>query len=663
MFDVSRLYLPGVLALWSALLLSLLSLWGYSRVLRGAEDGVRFARSAYGGFALAVGLAALALGFALVTRDFRLEYVYRYSSLELPARYQLAAFWAGQRGSFLIWLLWGSLLGLPLARTAGRQEPAVMIVYTLTLVGLLLVLVSESPFRMLATTPADGRGLNPLLETSWMVIHPPIMFIGYAASAIPFSFAMAALWRRDYEGWAARAFPWALTGFLVLGLAIVLGGRWAYETLGWGGYWGWDPVENASLIPFLLGTVLVHGLYLERARGLFRRSSFVLAALVYLSVVYGTFLTRSGVLAHVSVHSFVDLGSSGWLLTLMAVFGGGALVLLALRLPGVSTRSDPGPLVSRGPVLGLSLLALLISTLGITVGTSAPLVTSWLGNPAQVAAEFYDRMNLPIALLLALLLAVVPFLGWRGTPARELGRRLLPSAGAALGITIAAAVVAVRDPLHLAYVFLAALALGANLHKLILDAAPGRRAPAGSARAPRPGLLRALLRGVLGAGGYLSHVGFAVLLIGLLASSAYQRTTRATLELGRPQRVDGLELTFLGPREEAGRPDLGKEAMALRVERPDGARFEVHPERSRAPKTGRVTWRPDVVSGLLADLYVSPQGYSPEERPPTLAVEVIDKPLILLVWLGFVAILAGGLLATVQRFRQAPRLERGAPPG
>ncbi len=145
-------------------------------------------------------------------RDFRVEYVYQYSGMDLPTYYQFSAFWAGQKGSFLIWLFWGTLLGLLVRRTAGRNEPAVMGIYTLTLMGLLLILVRENPFVMLGKTPVDGVGLNPLLQDNWMVIHPPIMFIGYAASAIPFSFAMASLWRRKYDGWAERAFPWALVG-------------------------------------------------------------------------------------------------------------------------------------------------------------------------------------------------------------------------------------------------------------------------------------------------------------------------------------------------------------------------------------------------------------------------------------------------------------------
>ncbi|HYN22001.1 MAG TPA: cytochrome c biogenesis protein CcsA, partial [Thermoanaerobaculia bacterium] len=333
---LSTLYLPGAVALWAGLIFALASIWGYTLVLRGDAGALRFARLSYNFFAVSMVLTSAVLLLLLMLRDFRIEYVSQYSGLDLPAHYQLAAFWAGQKGSFLIWLLWGSLLGVLIKKAAGKDEPAVMGVYTLTLMGLLFILVRENPFVMLKEAPLDGAGLNPLLQDDWMVIHPPIMFIGYAAAAIPFAFAMAALWRRDYDNWAARAFPWALGGFLVLGCAILMGGYWAYKTLGWGGYWGWDPVENASLIPWLFGTVLIHGLHMERTRGRYRRANYVLAALVYLSVLYGTFLTRSGVLADFSVHSFVDLGISGWLIALMGGFFALSVWLLATRLPKVT---------------------------------------------------------------------------------------------------------------------------------------------------------------------------------------------------------------------------------------------------------------------------------------------------------------------------------------
>jgi len=263
---------------------------------------------------------------------------------------------------------------LPLLATVSRSpkdEAPVMGIYTLTLLGLLFILVRDSPFKMLGKTPTDGLGLNPLLQNNWMVIHPPIMFVGYAASAIPFAFAMASLWRRKYDGWAERAFPWALGGFIVLGTAITMGGYWAYKTLGWGGYWGWDPVENASFIPFLFGTTMIHGLHMERAKGRYRRANYVFAFLTYISVLYGTFLTRSGVLADFSVHSFVDLGISGWLTLLLGGFFLLGLYLLVTRWKQIPTEPNEDPFLSRGTFMVLATITILVAAVVITAGTSA----------------------------------------------------------------------------------------------------------------------------------------------------------------------------------------------------------------------------------------------------------------------------------------------------
>ena len=531
---------------------------------------------------MSIVLCFLLLMLLLALRDFRIEYVFQYSGLELPIHYQIAALWAGQKGSFLIWLFWGALLGLLIGRTSGKAEPAVMGIYTLTLLGLLFILVRENPFVMLKETPPDGQGLNPLLQDDWMVIHPPIMFIGYASMAIPFAFAMASLWRRDYNGWAARAFPWALGGFLVLGSAILLGGYWAYETLGWGGYWGWDPVENASLIPWMFGTVLIHGLYLERTKGRFRRINYVLATLAFMSVLYGTFLTRSGVLADFSVHSFVDLGISGWLIGLMVGFAGLSIFLLATRLKHVPTAANEDPFLSRGTFLVLAAITILVSTLVITAGTSAPILTRFMENPGQVGPSFYNRVNLPIAILIALLLAAVPYLTWKGVAAGELLRKMIGPLVFAVALSIGAVVWAVREPFHLLFIFLAGLALATNLHKTVLKFQAG---------------------GLRGAGGYLAHVGVGIILLGFIASSAYDQSTKVTLELGKPRQVGGSTLTFTRfiPRE--GRE---KEGMEIRVQKANGKEFFVRPRMFMNDRTRQVMVNPDIRSSLLQDFYVSP---------------------------------------------------------
>jgi cytochrome c-type biogenesis protein CcmF len=596
---LSHLYLPGALALWCALIFALCTMWGYAQALATGDadnsTAKTFARRSYGFFAFSILLTAVLLSLLLMMRDFRLEYVYQYSGMDLPTYYQFSAFWAGQKGSFLIWLFWGAMLGLLVRRTAGPNEPAIMGIYTLTLMGLLLILVRENPFVMLGKTPVDGVGLNPLLQDNWMVIHPPIMFIGYAASAIPFSFAMASLWRRKYDGWAERAFPWALGGFIVLGTAITMGGYWAYKTLGWGGYWGWDPVENASFIPFLFGTTMIHGLHMERAKGRYRRANYVFAFLTYISVLYGTFLTRSGVLADFSVHSFVDLGISGWLTLLLGGFFLLGLVLLILRWREIPTEPNEDPLLSRGTFLVLATITILVMAMVITAGTSAPLLTKVMANTSQVGPSFYNRVSLPIAMLIALLLALVPYLTWRGNTPSEIARKMIFPALFAVVATVGAVVWKVHDVFHILFILLASLALATNLQKTVAKFRAG---------------------GLRGAGGYLAHVGVGVILLGIIASSGYDESTKVTLTQGVPRQVGDLSLTF---KRFIPRQGFEKERMEVEVTKAGQKPFMVYPKLFVNQRTKQVMANPDIRTTALQDLYVSPIDFDPGQPRLQLA--------------------------------------------
>ncbi len=594
---LSQQYLPGAVTLLCATFFALAAFYGYVEVMVGDKRALSFARRGYGFFALSIVFTCLILLLCLARRDFRIEYVYQYSGLELPFHFQLSAFWAGQKGSFLIWLLWGALLGIPLSRSAGRDEAPVMLVYLLTLFGLLFIMLREQLFVMLEEAPVDGAGLNPLLQDDWMVIHPPVMFIGYAAGAIPMAFAWAGMAKGDTSRWAARAFPWTLGGFMVLGAAILMGGYWAYRTLGWGGYWGWDPVENASLIPWLIGVVLIHGLYLERTKKRYRRLNLVLACLLYLSVLYGTFLTRSGVLADFSVHSFVDLGISKWLALWLGFFGVGSLLLLGFHLHRVPTRPNEDPLISRGAFVVMSTLVVTLSTILITLGTSAPLLTRFMENPGQVGPEFYNRVHTPLALLLAALLIPLPFLTWRGANLDQLAKKLVPGAVVGALATTLALWLGVREVLDLLLVFLASAALATNLHKVI---------EMGKNAASWP-------QGLASAGGYLAHVGVGVMLLGVLASSAYDQSAKVTLEQGVPQRVgDDLTLTF---KQFIPRQGREKEKMEVEVVGDDGLEYLAYPKLFVNDRTRQLMANPHVYKALLRDLYISPIQYEPG-RPP-----------------------------------------------
>src|SRR5574341_1494833 len=303
----------GKIAIYSATLFATLTAVAYFLAWKGRESLTSWGRRFFYLTAGSIFTAAFCLLYAILTHNFQVGYVYNYSSTDLPLYYLIATFWGGQEGTYLLWIFYTSILGLVLLRRSGKFEKGNFFFVSLFLISVLAILIKRSPFALLSTAPTEGAGLNPLLQNYWMTIHPLVMFVGFAATVIPFAFALSALIAREYDSWVAYVFPWAILSFISLGAALVMGGFWAYETLGWGGYWAWDPVENSSFIPWIFLTAQVHALFIKRQRrGLMRFSLFVVC-LSFWSVLYGTFLTRSGVLADFSVHSFVDLGFNGLL--------------------------------------------------------------------------------------------------------------------------------------------------------------------------------------------------------------------------------------------------------------------------------------------------------------------------------------------------------------
>lgn len=596
------MYWPGVVALWGAFVALLASTVFYARVIRGREEARAWARQTYALATFAVLLACGILLFLILRHDFRIQYVFSYSDRSLSIPYLISTMWAGQEGSFLLWLMWGMLVGLPLIRYARHYEERTLLIYNIAQLSILVLLLRQSPFRFLSDLPPgqmpfDGQGLNPLLQNPWMTIHPPIMFLGYAATAVPFAFAVAALWGRRYDEWVRASMPWALLTVVTLGCAILLGGYWAYVTLGWGGYWGWDPVENSSLVPWLASAALVHGMVLQRARGRFRKMNFALAILAYVLVTYATFLTRSGVLADFSVHSFVDLGITGWLVMNLVVFilvGFGAL---AWRWREIPSQAGDEPLFSRTVFFVLAIAALLGTAAMVLLGTSAPLITRLATKPSQVSAAFYNRVTLPIGVILALLLGVVPFLNWRGTSSEFRKRLLLAS-----GLTVACGAVGVAlgayGVLYITFLVASLFAFFSNLLKTI-DEIRARRTRA--------------------AGGYLAHVGLGLMLAGIITSSAYDRTEKVTLPLGQSRQSMGYTLTFKGVDKPS---PTAHEAMLVEVKEPSGRTYLARPHMFKNEKTNQLVANPDVRMSLTRDLYLSPIEFDPGREPAGNTVDV-----------------------------------------
>ena len=580
---------PGAVTIWSALIAGLVSAITYLRVDRGRRDLLRLARATYAAFALSVVASAAILMTLLLQHRFDVSYVHSYSGRDLPLHFLISTLWAGQEGSFLLWCLWGSLIGLFVWRSAREQEAPVMVVYLSTFLGIIAILCRQSPFRLLPPpAPTDGVGLNPLLQDPWMVIHPPVMFLGFASLSVPFSFAIAALWKKRWDDWIARAIPWALLTFLTLGTAILMGGYWAYKTLGWGGYWGWDPVENTSLVPWLFTAALVHGMFLQRARRRHRKINLILACTAYAAILYGTFLTRSGVLADFSVHSFIDLGITGWLVGILGTFIVLPIGLLAWRWRSIPPGEEhEAPFLSRSVLFILGIAVFCALACVILLGTSAPILTRLGSTPSQVQTSFYGKTTTPAGFLLVLLAAFVPFVSWKGETASGLFKSSVRSLAVSAALTIAAFALGADKPETLVLLFTAFFAADMNLRAVLRKAGNGKLG---------------------GAGGYLAHVGVGIMLAGIVISGAYTRSQRVTLPVNVPKRLDGETLTFL--RVVPGTAE-SKEAMELRVETAKGKIFFAYPKMYENSRTGQLMVNPAIRSSPVMDLYIAPQQYEP----------------------------------------------------
>jgi len=581
--------LLGNLSLSLALLSALFSALFFFVGAKGNEKSLEAGRKIYYIFFFFVFLASAYLMYLFLTHNFRVEYVYGHSSTDLPWYYLVSGFWAGQEGSFLLWLFLGSLLGIFIISGKGKTKLDVyqgytMFVYLLVQIGLLILLLKKSPFSLLPDFPSEGKGLHPLLQDFWMVIHPPVVFIGYAAIAVPFAYALAALVKNSYEGWTRFVLPWVGFSCLSLGAGIFLGSYWAYKVLGWGGYWGWDPVENASLIPWILSITLMHGLIMEKTKGCMRRTNFLLAILSFLLVLYGTFLVRSGVLGEFSVHSFTDLGIGAYLMWIMIFFALFSMVLLVLRFSNIPHVETTKNILSREFSIFVGIILLCVSALLVLLGTSSPLITSIFGKASNVDITFYIRTQLPLAIIVALVLGLVPFLSWKGLSRNEFLKIIPLPLSIAFLLTILAFILKVRSPIYLILMFVAILAFVGNLFIFVKRGVKGLRF----------------------AGGYLTHLGVGLLLLGILTSSGYSRSNKLSLPLNETKEAFGYKFTYAGIDSAS---TGGKNVVEVKVQKGD-KNFTARPEFYYSEFTHGMLRHPYIKTNLLEDLYLAPLKFS-----------------------------------------------------
>ncbi len=560
----------------------------YIMAWRGAGHYRKYARLAYNISGLAIIISTVVLFELILSHDFSVSYVTQYSSRDLPLLYLISSFWAGQLGTFLLWLAMLAVCGMILTRGHDKLRDGVMTIVSLVGISLVIILIKKSPFEILAVTPPDGSGLNPLLQDFRMAIHPPIMFIGFATAAIPFAYGMSSLISRDYSNWESQSRNWTIVAWLTIGISLLLGGYWAYKVLGWGGYWAWDPVENASLIPWLFLTAQLHVLALRRGGAGMRRFSYVAVSLTFLSVLYGTFLTRSGVLADFSVHSFVDLGLNSFLIGSLLFFSALTVGALALRWPEVQPPEKPSSVNSMAYLVTLGVVLLFVGAILTLSGTSAPLLTRFTENPSAVEISFYIATMTPVALLTLLLLAIFPFFKWRSGITNPAGLAI------GFGIFVVSALVTKLgfgvESLWYAIILSSGIwALFSNLWQF--------RVVMGQGRMPAAPII---------------HIGLALALIGATASSGMEQREKVTLTKDIPEMALGkYQLTFTG-YESFDRDTT----FAVNVSVIDsGAVASSQQESSVAslrhtnqdPDAG-VVRKPYIKKSLLEDVYLSPLG-------------------------------------------------------
>lgn len=530
----------------------------------------------------AAGLVACAayLWYLILTHQYQYDYVARYSSNDMPLRYIVSSFWGGQEGTFLLWALYGGLLAVFLRLKAKQYEAPVLFFYLGINMFLLLMLLKASPFKMLPMVPEDGNGLNPLLQDPWMTIHPPVMFFGFASLGIPAAYAMAALVKEDWDNWVRRAVPWTIFGIMALGTGLVMGGYWAYSILGWGGFWGWDPVENSSLVPWLVGVALLHNQVIQMKRGIFRRSNLFLSMMPFLLLTYSTFLTRSGVLADFSVHSFTDLGINQFLAAFMAVFLLGGLSLFAYKFRRIPTAKTQAPLASREYFMFLGALSFGLFGLFVLLGTSAPLLTRITGNPSNVQPEFYNRMGLPFAVLVTVLMATAPYLVWNKANLRVSLRQLVWPFVIALAVGGFLFGAGIHHPGYLLILVTATFTVLANL-KIVAFV---------------------MRRKLTSAGGFVAHVGIGLSVLGIVSSTAYSEKETVVLPKGEEVMALGYGFSYLGPREvENGR----KNAYDVTLRTADGIHV-MSPTMFFSDFNAGMMKKPAIQSFLARDVYLAP---------------------------------------------------------
>ncbi|MEO6745710.1 MAG: heme lyase CcmF/NrfE family subunit [Caldimonas sp.] len=638
-----------ILALALALLQAALPLAGAAR---GHAGWMAFARPAARGQFVFVAIAYAALTHAFVVNDFSVLYVAEHSNSLLPLVYRVTAVWGGHEGSILLWVLilagWTLAVSIFSSRLDAPTLARILGVMGLVSCGFLLfTLITSNPFVRLLPGAPDGRDLTPLLQDPGMVIHPPMLYMGYVGFVVAYAFAIAALLSGRLDAaWARWSRPWTTVAWCFLTCGIALGSFWAYYELGWGGWWFWDPVENASLMPWLAGTALMHTLAVTEKRGGFRMWTALLAIVTFSLSLLGTFIVRSGVLT--SVHAFATDPTRGvFILGLLALAIGGALLLFAWRAPRVGLGGTFEP-VSRESMLLANNVLLVVACASVMLGTLYPLVVDALGlGKLSVGPPYFNAVFVPLMAPALFLMGVGPLARWRRAGLVDLALRLRWAAGVSLGSALLAPLVLGGWTPMVGFGLLLAAWIASTAVLNVVERVRGHRGSALAALRAQSGAWYGML---------VAHLGIAVFVVGVSVVGGFAVEKDVRMEPGDTVGIDAYTVRFDGIEERRG-PNYVAMRATLAVSRDGRPVATLHPEKrvyaaSRMPMTETAIDR-----GLLRDLYVA-LGEPLAGR--AWGVRVYYKPMVGWIWGGCLLMALGGAFAVLDRRYRARRPEPAA---
>ena len=648
MIEVGALALKvaWVLALYAIGMSIVGALWRKRDFIASAEHA---ALAVWGCVVVAVG----ALLHGLVTHDFNLEYVAHYSSSTLPLHYTIAALWGGQAGSLLFWLLILTSMSAVVHLQNRERNRELMPYVTAVLMLIAMFFLSmvnfiTPPFERLAFTPAEGKDLNPLLQNYWMTIHPPSLYMGYVSCSIPFAFGMAALASGRLDDlWIRTTRRWTLWAWFFLSLGNLFGAEWAYLVLGWGGYWAWDPVENAAFMPWLTCTAFLHSVMIQEKKNMLKVWNMVLVILTFALTIFGTFLTRSGVIS--SVHSFTQSGLGPFFMGFLGVVLVLSVGMLLWRLPLLKSENELDSMLSREAAFLLNNLILVGIAFAVFWGTVFPVISEAVrGIKITVGPPFFNKVNAPLGLILLFLTGVGPVIAWRRASARNLQRNFLVPVLLGLIGSVVFFIAGMRN-YYAVVSFSLCLFVSATILMEFYRGVRARQAMVGEN--PLAALLHLVAKNRRRYGGYVIHIGIVMAFLGITGTSAFKQEKQITVKPGESFPMGSYTLRFDGVKE-SETPHVAYLTATVAVLQGGKQIDTLRPEKRFYKKPEQPTTEVAIRSTLGADLYLVLGSYDDPTKMATIQAYI--NPLVGFLWWGGV-VLAFGTGVTIWPMRAPAR--------